>query len=65
MDIVTAFLHPMIDENVYMELPEGYGENNGVPGAGHASVEPRNPTGQKQNYVCKLKKALYGLKQAP
>ena len=65
MDNVTAFLHPTIDKNVYMELPEGYGENNGVPSAGHASVKPRNRTRHKQNYVCKLKKALYGLKQAP
>ena len=61
MDVVTAFLHPTIDENVYMELPEGYnanGENDGVPGAGHAKVG-------SGRYVCKLKKALYGLKQAP
>jgi hypothetical protein len=24
MDVVTAFLHPTIDEEVYMEVPEGY-----------------------------------------
>ena len=58
MDVVTAFLHPTIDENVYMELPEGYGESNGVLGAGHARVG-------SGRYVCKLKKALYGLEQAP
>ena len=58
MDVVTAFLHPTIDENVYMELPEAYGESNGMPGAGHAKVG-------SGRYVCKLKQALYGLKQAP
>ena len=58
MDVVTAFLHPTIDENVYMELPEGYGESNGMPGVGHAKVGSRG-------YVCKLKNVLYGLKQAP
>ena len=58
MDVVTAFLHPIINENVYMELPEDYGESNCVPGAGHAKVG-------SGRYVCKLKKSLYGLKQAP
>ena len=58
MHVITAFLHRTIDENIYMELPESYGESNGVPGAGHAKVG-------SGRYVCKLKKALYGLKQAP
>ena len=38
MDIVTALLDPTVDKNVYMELPEGYSESNGVPGTGHAKV---------------------------
>ena len=53
MDIVTAFLHPKLDEDVYMELPEGYGLNNLSPGE------------CRRTYVCKLTKALYGLKQPP
>ena len=71
IDIVTAFLHPTIDENVYMELPEGYGENAygknaGMLGAGHAIAESkRSSKPSTARYVCKLKKTLYGFKQAP
>ena len=28
MDVVTAFLHPTIKEDVYMEIPEGYGQRD-------------------------------------
>ena len=56
MDVVTAFLHPKLDEDVYMALPEGYDL--------HRSPNERLPNGCSL-YVCKLNKALYGLKQAP
>ena len=55
MDVVTAFLHPAIDTEVYMSLPQGleWLEQTcpGTPGKGIIA--------------CKLNKALYGLKQAP
>jgi hypothetical protein len=51
MDVVTAFLYPEVDHDIYMELPEGL--ELVLPG-----VDP-------EKYVCKLQKALYGLKQAP
>ena len=56
MDVVTAFFHPKLDEDVYIAQPEGYNlcrlPNDHLPND-HAS------------YVCKLNKALYGLKQGP
>ena len=55
MDVVTAFLHPVIDTEVYMSLPPGLdwldSSGAGAPGSGVIA--------------CKLNKALYGLKQAP
>ena len=56
MDVITVFLHPEIDEEVYMELPEGYGIPN---------IKTLSPQECRQSYVCKLNKAIYGLKQAP
>lgn len=53
LDVVTAFLNPPIDENVYMEIPSGIklGTTQNVP--------------PPSTHVVKLRKALYGLKQAP
>ena len=69
MDVVTTFLHHMIDEDVYMELPEGYGipedegGNSGSnSGGGNSSILPGEC---RKKYICKLNKALYGLKEAP
>ena len=48
MDVNTAYLHADVEEDLYMEQPEGFeimGENN-------------------TKLVCKLKKSLYGLKQS-
>jgi hypothetical protein len=50
LDFVTAYLNGDIDEEIYMELPEGINE------IGEEVVF--------QNKVCLLKKALYGLKQS-
>ena len=52
VDVVTAFLNPPVDENIYMDAPEGieWLEKDWAP---------ENPM------ICKLKKSLYGLKQAP
>jgi Reverse transcriptase (RNA-dependent DNA polymerase) len=55
MDVVTAFLNPALQEEVYMELPEGYT----IP-EGHTI--PRSSGGKT---ICRLRKCLYGLKQAP
>jgi hypothetical protein len=49
MDVITAFLNPILNEEVYMEQPEGF--------------EITSASGGK--LLCKLRKCLYGLKQAP
>ncbi|CAB4001163.1 Hypothetical predicted protein [Paramuricea clavata] len=48
MDVKSAYLHSKIEEQIYLEQPEGF-------------VKKAN-SGQK--LVCKLNKAIYGLKQA-
>lgn len=48
MDVKTAYLHAPIDEDIYLEQPEGF--------------ESTSVTGEKLVY--KLKKSLYGLKQS-
>ena len=48
MDVKAAYLHPKIDEEVYLEQPKGF--------------EKLDRNGNK--LVCKLKKSIYGLKQA-
>ena len=55
MDVVTAFLNLMLQDEVYMELPDGYtlSEGNTIP---HTS---------RGRTICRLRKCLYGLKQAP
>lgn len=47
MDVKNAYLHAPIDEEIYLEQPEGF--------------EVVSETGDK--LVWKLKKSLYGLKQ--
>jgi transposase InsO family protein len=51
-DIQTAFLHGQLEEEIYMEVPEGL------------SGEKQSKSARK-SAVCKLNKSLYGLKQAP
>jgi len=52
MDGVTAFLNPPVEEDIYMNMPEG--------------IEWLEPLFSEENgLICKLKKSLYGLKQAP
>jgi hypothetical protein len=51
LDVVTAFLHPEVDEDVYMKLPAG--------------VEWLDPVLSRTCNWVKLKKALYGLRKAP
>jgi len=52
MDIVTAFLNPPVEEDIYMQAPEG--------------IDWLDPSWPTMNHpICKLKKSLYGLKQAP
>ena len=51
MDMVTAFLNPWVEDDIYMEVPEG--------------IECPEPSWSAENrLICKLKKYLYGLKQA-
>ena len=49
MDVKAAYLHPKIDEEVYLEQPK--------------SFEKLDSNGGNK-LVCKLKKSIYGLKQA-
>ena len=48
MDVITAFLNPKLDEDIYMEQPLGFEQYD------------RN----NNKLVCHLKKSIYGLKQA-
>ena len=50
MDVSNAFLHGILEEEIFMSLPQGYTPPPGV-------TLPPNP-------VCRLRKSLYGLKQA-
>jgi Reverse transcriptase (RNA-dependent DNA polymerase)/Integrase core domain/GAG-pre-integrase domain len=56
MDVKTAFLNGIIDEEIYMEQPEGYEEDLPETGNNHNDDRP---------VVCRLKKSIYGLKQSP
>lgn len=53
-DVQTAFLYGDLDEDIFMEVPEGV-DVKGNPEEGIA----------REDVVCKLNKSLYGLKQAP
>ena len=48
MDIKTAYLKADMEENIYMEQPEGFGVKNN----------------EGNQVYCKLRKSLYGLKQS-
>jgi len=50
VDIITAFLHSPIKEEIYIEIPDGY---------------PNGEELRQQGLVLRLLKCLYGLKQAP
>jgi hypothetical protein len=65
MDVVTAFLNPDIDGEVYMELPDGIDLNRSGAGSGSNNKSTGNRYSGKGRSVVKLLKALYGLKQAP
>lgn len=49
LDVKTAFLNGKIDEEIYMEIPDG------------VQVSQKD----RESKVCKLKRALYGLKISP
>lgn len=48
MDVKTAYLHAPIEEEIYLQQPEGF----------------EKTTETREQLVCKLKKSLYGLKQS-
>jgi hypothetical protein len=54
MDVVTAFLNLLLQEEVYIELPKGYTLANRCT----------FPCTSKGKLVCQLWKCLYKLKQA-
>jgi len=51
MDVVTAFLNPPVNDDIYMLLLEG--------------IDWLDPSKPASITVCKLNKALYGVKEAP
>lgn len=53
LDITNAFLHGILDEEVYMALPSGYVLSNDLLDQFLG-----------QHLVCRLLKSIYGLKQA-
>ncbi|CAJ2651772.1 unnamed protein product [Trifolium pratense] len=56
MDVKTAFLNGDLEEEIYMEQPEGFVIHG---------QETKVFLQKKETKVCKLDKSLYGLKQAP
>jgi len=52
MDVKTAFLYPELEEEVYMELPEGFRKFT-------------KNAGSTTGVVARLKKTLYGRRQSP
>ena len=52
-DVQTAFLYGDLEEDIFMEVPEGL------------SVKAEQSVSARKNLVCKLSKSLYGLKQSP
>ena len=54
MDVTNAFLYGVLDEEVYMAIPQGY-----VLPAQFADYNSKIPL------VCRLVKSIYGLKQSP
>lgn len=54
LDIKTAFLNGYLEEEIYMEQPEGY----------VLEGESTRGQGKSTRLVCKLQRSLYGLKQA-
>ena len=53
MDVVTAFLNPAVEGEIFMQLPDGLDW-----------LQP-DRAANKENLVLRLRKALYGLKEAP
>lgn len=49
LDVKTAFLNGVIDEEIYMEIPEGTNDSAEI----------------RVGKVCKLERALYGLRISP
>jgi len=52
VDVVSAFLHADIDQDVYMEIPPGWEECTSTSAK------------SKGRLVCKLKRSIYGLHQS-
>ena len=74
LDVTTAYLNGVIEENIYKEVPEFFEELLPEMIIKEKMLKGRfNPEGaaskmlkdiQNGNKVCLMKKALYGLKQA-
>jgi hypothetical protein len=61
LDFDTAFLNADLDEEVYVELPEGFQQ----PPPNESKHHETNNTNKNRKQCWRLWKALYGLKQAP
>ena len=58
LDVETAFLNASVNEDIYMELPEGYIMDKKK----EQQLRTKHPN---ERIVLKLAKSLYGIKQAP
>jgi len=55
IDISSAYLHAVLDEEIYVEMPHGYDEKE---------VKEQASTRNEKKKVLRLRKAMYGLKQS-
>ncbi|KAH9149491.1 hypothetical protein AeRB84_007444, partial [Aphanomyces euteiches] len=63
MDIDTAFLNGTLEEEIYLDLPEGLQMKDVIKDANWVGASEL--TSSPSQVSCLLIKALYGLKQAP
>ena len=68
LDVKSAFLNATVNEDIYMELPDGFFECRSREHHVNTTWTPRDYKSTdeaRSDIVLKLNKALYGIKQAP